>query len=130
MKDVVKCAVIYDGKFLIIERSEQDEHGGFWETPGGGVDEGEDFLAACIREVFEETGISILNPEFNKSVVLRDDSTKELFNVMLFTAFVDNDFVDIDNNDDHSAYIWIDKSEMDMYNIDSWTLHQLAQTKF
>ena len=33
-------------------------------------------------------------------------------------------------NDDHSAYIWIDKSEMDMYNIDSWTLHQLAQTKF
>lgn len=48
------------------------------------------------------------------------------FIIMLFTAFV----VDIDKNDDHSAYIWIDKSEMDMYNIDSWTLHQLAQTKF
>ncbi len=30
-----------------------------WITPGGGVDPGEDFAAAAIRETFEETGLRL-----------------------------------------------------------------------
>jgi 8-oxo-dGTP pyrophosphatase MutT (NUDIX family) len=30
-----------------------------WITPGGGVDPGEDFAAAAVRETFEETGLRL-----------------------------------------------------------------------
>lgn len=35
-----------------------------WCLPGGKVDEGEDVMMGIIREVFEETGIKIINIEF------------------------------------------------------------------
>ncbi len=31
----------------------------FWGTPGGGVDPGESFQQAAVRELFEETGIDV-----------------------------------------------------------------------
>lgn len=34
-----------------------DENGGFWATPGGSLEEGEDHAAATLRELREELGI-------------------------------------------------------------------------
>ncbi|MFF7764286.1 NUDIX hydrolase [Streptomyces griseorubiginosus] len=34
-----------------------DENGGFWATPGGSLEEGEDYSAAMLREVGEELGV-------------------------------------------------------------------------
>jgi 8-oxo-dGTP pyrophosphatase MutT (NUDIX family) len=36
----------------------RDSRGTFWVTPGGGVEEGETWEEAAIREMWEETGIS------------------------------------------------------------------------
>lgn len=33
----------------------------YWATPGGGVEEGESFEAAAIRELLEETGLQVNN---------------------------------------------------------------------
>lgn len=50
-------AIIFDreGKFLLTKR----EDNGQWCLPGGAVEAGESVAEACIREVFEETGLHV-----------------------------------------------------------------------
>ena len=50
-------AVIFngEGKFLLTKR----EDNGQWCLPGGAVEAGESVAEACIREVFEETGLNV-----------------------------------------------------------------------
>ncbi len=44
------------GKFLIVS-----QHGTSWSMPKGHVEDGEDFLAAARREIYEESGLTRLN---------------------------------------------------------------------
>ncbi len=46
-----------NGKFLVGLRKKA--RGGIWGLPGGHLEHGETFQAACEREVFEETGLRI-----------------------------------------------------------------------
>ena len=39
------------------EKQDDDGVGKWWQMPQGGVDEGEDLLAAATRELYEETGV-------------------------------------------------------------------------
>jgi 8-oxo-dGTP diphosphatase len=43
-----------DGRFLLVDPTYKE----FWNLPGGGVDEGETPLAACVREIHEELGLT------------------------------------------------------------------------
>lgn len=50
------------GEILLIQRNNDDSWGGgFWEIPGGKLDEGQDITHALEREVFEETNL-LINP--------------------------------------------------------------------
>ena len=52
----VVCAIIEDeaGRFLLAKRPEGKCLGGFWEFPGGKLEEGESIEAALVRELQEE----------------------------------------------------------------------------
>ncbi len=50
-------AIVRDGKILLVRRSVDDFLGGYYELPGGGVDDGETIEEAAIREIKEETGL-------------------------------------------------------------------------
>jgi lipoyl(octanoyl) transferase len=44
------------GEFLVLRRSQAK--GGYWNTVAGGVEPGEDWHAAALRELQEETGLT------------------------------------------------------------------------
>ena len=54
----VSAAIIRDGKILIVRRARPPAYGLF-TLPGGGVEVGETLHAAVMREVREETGLTI-----------------------------------------------------------------------
>lgn len=60
------CVISYDGKLLLVQNRTRG-----WEIPGGHIDKGEEVEQALIREVMEETGAVIENPQiFGYKIVL------------------------------------------------------------
>lgn len=59
---VVVAAVLQqsDGRFLLAQRPEGKAYAGYWEFPGGKVENGETPAAALSRELHEELGIDVL----------------------------------------------------------------------
>ncbi|WP_432736922.1 (deoxy)nucleoside triphosphate pyrophosphohydrolase [Maridesulfovibrio sp. FT414] len=61
---VVAAVIWRDGLFLSAERPEGKDYAGWWEFPGGKVEEGESLPEALVRELGEELGIVPTGFEF------------------------------------------------------------------
>ena len=57
----VVCLLEDGGRGLLQNRKKEDWHG--WALPGGHVEPGESFVDAVIREMREETGLTIRHPK-------------------------------------------------------------------
>jgi 8-oxo-dGTP pyrophosphatase MutT (NUDIX family) len=62
------CQVIRDGRILLLLKDPGRFGEGKWNGPGGKVDEGETPLEGVVREVREETGLTILDPELKGEI--------------------------------------------------------------
>ena len=57
---VAACALIdADGRVLVAERPAGRSMAGLWEFPGGKVEPGEAPVAALVRELGEEVGVTV-----------------------------------------------------------------------
>lgn len=107
-------AVWKDNKILIVRRSAADYLGGQYELPGGGVDDGETLTEAAIREVKEETGLTV-----TKVVAVFDgfdystDRKPRVRQVNFLVQAQDGHVVL--NLDEHDEFLWVDAST----NLDS-----------
>lgn len=52
-----------DGALLLTSRPEGKPYAGYWEFPGGKLEEGESVAQALHRELHEELGVRIASPE-------------------------------------------------------------------
>lgn len=59
MKRVTAALIIEKGKVLLTRRSPDEKNGGFWEFPGGKIEEGETEFDSLIRELKEELHLTI-----------------------------------------------------------------------
>jgi 8-oxo-dGTP pyrophosphatase MutT (NUDIX family) len=59
-RSAVRVIVRADDRVLLFEDSDPAyDHLRWWVTPGGGIDPGESQLEAAVRELWEETGLSV-----------------------------------------------------------------------
>ena len=73
MTGLVACVggIVFDrrGRLLVVRRA-NDPDAGAWSVPGGRVEAGEDLAAAVVREVTEETGLTVVaGPEAGRVLV-------------------------------------------------------------
>jgi 8-oxo-dGTP diphosphatase len=105
----VAAAVIErDGKVLMARRRQEIGFGGFWEFPGGRLEDGETPEKGLEREIAEELGVRIRVGEFLQSVTYRSPALS--IELLAYRAIlISNDF----NLTDHDEILWAEPSELE-----------------
>ena len=66
-----------DGRVLLFEYFDPEPNGHHWNTPGGGLEDGEDYYAGARRELAEETGwhdVPVLPEEVHRREIVMEHS--------------------------------------------------------
>ncbi|MDQ5927910.1 MAG: nucleoside triphosphatase [Patescibacteria group bacterium] len=103
------------GEVLILQRSKHDDVlPGYWDIPGGTLEDGEDPAEGAIRETKEETGLDVSDVRlfFQKSNV--DTSKNKQFITLVFHARTSATDVTV-SPEDHDTYAWISPSTIGDY---------------
>lgn len=100
--------MVYDGdKILLQDRVKEDWKG--LTLPGGHIEKDESFVEGIVREIKEETGLTIQNPQLcGIKQWLTDEG--ERYVVLLFKA---NRFSGELVSSDEGEMVWFDRSELD-----------------
>jgi len=95
------------GKYLLIQRSENCMNfQGSWETPGGKIDDGESFDNALVREIWEETGLSVVFDGVAGAVDVDIPNKPDLrIAVLYMKAHTDSDRIKI--SEEHQDHKWL-----------------------
>ena len=117
MKLAASIGIIYKNSILLGKRARKcyiDGHtlplAGYWSIFGGSLDEGETFQSGAIRELFEETKITVEHHQ------LIDGCTIKNKNLRLKIFFVEIDkMLTPEINPEHTEYGWFDIDELDSF---------------
>lgn len=115
-----KAFVVYGGKILLLKESVKYGDGtnaGKFDVVGGRIRPGQRFGESLIREISEETGLSVKigRPFFVDEwrPVVREEQWQIVG--VFFECFAESDKVVI--SEDHEEYAWIDPKEYKNYNL-------------
>jgi len=85
-KTITKVALAYifdaQDRVLIAKRPQRKHMGGFWEFPGGKLEQGESPFQAIQREILEELAIEVVGTTVLASFALRDGDELAFFPVV------------------------------------------------
>ncbi|ASI34312.1 MULTISPECIES: NUDIX domain-containing protein [unclassified Exiguobacterium] len=103
----VKGIIRQDHRILIVQRAAADSGGGTWECPGGKIDFGEQPEASLIREIREETGLSVTVDRIAYASSFLTHSDRQ---VILLVYFCTAETNAVSLSDEHDAYLWADEA--------------------
>ena len=116
MKNTTLCYIEKDGKYLMLHRTKKKNDGseGKWMGIGGHFEEGESPYECVIREVKEESNLTLKFPVY-RAIVTFDSDEYESEQMHLFTC---TDFCGEIVPCDEGELCWIDKREIK--NLNMW----------
>ncbi len=103
--------IVKDGKILLLRRSAiNDVLPGYWDIPGGTLEDGEDPAVGALRETKEESGLVLSRADlfFQKSNV--DTGKNKQFITLVFMAKHEKGDVVL-NPEEHDAHAWVSIEE-------------------
>ncbi|QQD84112.1 8-oxo-dGTP diphosphatase [Jeotgalicoccus sp. ATCC 8456] len=100
-----------DGQILVQNRNSEDWPGVTF--PGGKVEKNESFVDSVVREVFEETGLTIHNPQICGTKQFQTDQD-ERYIVLMYRA---NQFSGTLRSSDEGEVFWINKNELNNFEL-------------
>ncbi|MGB9960037.1 MAG: NUDIX hydrolase [Candidatus Bathyarchaeales archaeon] len=114
----VGAIMVCDGKILL-EKRKSEPGKGKWSVPGGLVELGESTEQAVIREVKEETGLDVENPELVDVVnnIIFDENGKIKYHFVIVDYFVKLKGGELKAADDAEELKWVALDEAENYNI-------------
>jgi 8-oxo-dGTP diphosphatase len=117
-----KAIVRAGGRILLLQRAAASSHDpGLWELPGGKMDYGEQLPEALVREVAEETGLTVTVGR----PILTWHFTKEPFWVTGVTFICDLVAGEIRLSREHSAAVWVTPEEALGYSLSTRMAEQI-----
>ncbi|MBU7569082.1 MAG: NUDIX hydrolase [Flavobacterium sp.] len=111
-KLVVGALIIKESKVLLLRRCENEFLPGLIELPSGGIDAGEEIIDALIREVKEETGLSVISVDGYISAFDYFSSSGKKARQLNFTVTAKESEVVL-NPKEHDLYIWLLLSDVE-----------------
>lgn len=102
------CLIYKDNKILVQERTKSDWPG--ITLPGGHVEKGENFYDAIIREVKEETGLTLLKPELCGIEEYKQTKDEDRYVILFYKC---NEFEGELKSSDEGEIYWLDRDKLD-----------------
>jgi len=100
-----QAIILRNGRILLGKRSREGWYKGLWCTFGGRIEQGETPAEAVMRELYEELGIKIANPELIDSV---EDEFKHQIHFFLVRRWEG----ELTNKSEHSEIRWFSKDDL------------------
>lgn len=99
--------ILFDEKqhILVLKRRPTDVHDpGMWDIPGGRLNPNESPAAGVVRETFEETGISILEPEVPVGIHYFTRADGQTITMIVYVLRITRQEVVL--SEEHTAHEW------------------------
>lgn len=110
--------VIREGSVLLVQRA-SEPLAGQWSLPGGGVELGETLEEAVVRELREETGLTVRLLELVEAFerISRDESGRSRYHYVLLDYLCEPIGGDARAGSDVKAVAWARPEEFDAYRL-------------
>ena len=107
IRKAVRCYLIKDNEVVVTKYKKGNKKEGYYDIPGGKIEEGETPKQTAIREMKEETGIEIQNLKYTGSM------TREYPDRMfIFDTFISKEYEGEPQEFEENTSEWIDIDEL------------------
>ncbi len=123
------CIIEHAGKILMVR--EEQEGRIAWDIPAGGLDEGETIYEGVIREVYEESGLSLNNP-IHKKVLQYIEKGRTTVNFLFHVELMDKPQIHTLNQDTDEEILdidWFSREQVKKMIMSSETENNLATAR-